>query len=417
VDGLTPFATQGSGGVRDRDNQEDVPQTHSRYQAPTPAPGRGLANRSPLPTVERDDVPSHRPATFLGQLHEHGIVGTFDASENPVAAAVRQVSGDLGVLPPHELNAFDGWQPLGSDLAAEEVFLPRTMTGTKLEGKYGREGALRVGAASDHGRDEHPVLERHYVCARSRRQPSVLVFLPQDAEGRAFCYSNADIRKGEEPEEIFRFITFWKRVHQALPRHLVFDSRLTTYPNLARLDQMGIAFITLRRRSAQLLKEIAQLPRSAWRTLDLDVPTRKFRTPRAYEQKVRLAGHWFRQIFILDLGHEQPTILLTNEARTPIKNLITRYAHRMLIENALSDAVRFFHMDALSSAVGFKVDFDMTLLVIASASTVCSRAACAAIATPKPATSSVISSICRPRSISRPKPSPCRSIAGPSCPF
>ena len=38
----------------------------------------------------------------------------------------------------------------------------------------------------------------------------------------------------------------------------------------------------------------------------------------------------------------------------------------MLIENALSDAVRFFHMDALSSAVGLKVDFDMSLLVIAS---------------------------------------------------
>jgi hypothetical protein len=38
----------------------------------------------------------------------------------------------------------------------------------------------------------------------------------------------------------------------------------------------------------------------------------------------------------------------------------------MLIENALSDAVRFFHIDALSSSVGFKVDFDMALLVIAS---------------------------------------------------
>ena len=213
---------------------------------------------------------------------------------------------------------------------------------------------------------EHPVIERHYVSARSRRQPSVLVFLAQDAQGRAFCYSNANIRKGEEPEEIFRFIAFWRRVHQAVPRHLVFDSRLTTYPNLARLDTMGIAFITLRRRSPQLLKEIALLPRSAWRTLDLDVPTRKFRTPRVYEQKVRLAGRTFRQVYILDLGHEQPTILLTNEARTPIKQLITRYAHRMLIENALSDAVRFFHMDALSSAVGFKVDFDMMLLVMAS---------------------------------------------------
>jgi hypothetical protein len=38
----------------------------------------------------------------------------------------------------------------------------------------------------------------------------------------------------------------------------------------------------------------------------------------------------------------------------------------MLIENALSDAVRFFHIDALSSAVGLKIDFDMALLVIAS---------------------------------------------------
>jgi hypothetical protein len=212
----------------------------------------------------------------------------------------------------------------------------------------------------------HPVIERHYVSARSRRQPSVLVFLAQDAEGRAFCYANADIRKGEEPDEIFRFIAFWQRLHKVRPRHLVFDSRLTTYPNLARLDTMGISFITLRRRSPKLLKEIATLPRSAWRTLDLEVPTRKYRTPRVYEQKVSLAGRTFRQVYILDLGHELPTILLTNAARTPIKQLITRYAHRMLIENALSDAVRFFHMDALSSAVGLKVDFDMTLLVIAS---------------------------------------------------
>lgn len=58
-------------------------------------------------------------------------------------------------------------------------------------------------------------------------------------------------------------------------------------------------------------------------------------------------------------------IPVTNEKATS-KKLITRYAQRMLIEKALSDAVRFFHMDALSSAVGLKVDFDMALLVIAS---------------------------------------------------
>jgi len=38
----------------------------------------------------------------------------------------------------------------------------------------------------------------------------------------------------------------------------------------------------------------------------------------------------------------------------------------MLIENSLSDAVRFFHIDSLSSAVALKVDFDMALLVLAS---------------------------------------------------
>jgi hypothetical protein len=213
---------------------------------------------------------------------------------------------------------------------------------------------------------EDPMIERHYVAMRSRRQPSVLTFLAQDAAGHSFCYSNADIRKGEESEEIFRFIAFWKGVRGEIPKHLVFDSRLTTYACLARLQDMGITFITLRRRSPTLLKEIINLPRSAWRTVYLDVPTRKFKEPRVYEQTISLVGCTFRQLFIQDLGHDEPTILLTNDMKTTATKLITRYAQRMLIENALSDAVRFFHINALSSSVGMKVDFDMALMVMAS---------------------------------------------------
>ena len=213
---------------------------------------------------------------------------------------------------------------------------------------------------------EHPLVERHYVSMRSRRQPSVLVFLAQDADSHVFCYSNADLRKGEEAQEIFQFIAFWKRNHGELPRHLVFDSKLTTQKGLARLDRMNIPFITLRRRSRKLKEQVYGLPPSAWRTIELEVPTRKYRTPRVFEQTVTLAGRRFRQMFILDLGHEDPTILLTNQRHASAKALLTRYAQRMLIENALSDAVRFFHIDALSSAVGLKVDFDMALLVLAS---------------------------------------------------
>lgn len=212
---------------------------------------------------------------------------------------------------------------------------------------------------------EDRVVEKHYVSARSRRQPSILVFLAQDEHSQTFCYSNADLRKGEETEEIFQFISFWEKAHGRRPRHLVFDSKLTTYANLARLDQMKIDFITLRRRSPKLLGQVYGLPRSAWRSVELDVPTRQYRTPRVYEQRVQLGGRNFRQLFVLDLGHEEPTILLTNQ-KASAQTLITRYARRMLIENSLSDAVRFFHMDALSSVVGLKVDFDMALLVIAS---------------------------------------------------
>jgi len=213
---------------------------------------------------------------------------------------------------------------------------------------------------------EHPLVESHYLAKRSRRQPSILVFLAQDAESQVFCYANADIRKGEEADEIFRFIDFWKRQHGKAPQHLVFDSKLTTYAGLDRLDAAGITFLTLRRRSPKLLAEVANLPASAWRTVELDIPHRKYRNPRFYEQKARPLQRTYRQFYITDLGHDEPTILLTNDQRSTVKNLITRYAKRMLIENALADAVRFFHIDALSSSVGFKVDFDMALLVLAS---------------------------------------------------
>lgn len=214
---------------------------------------------------------------------------------------------------------------------------------------------------------EHPVVEKHYVAMRSRRQPSILAFMAQDAASHVFCYSNADLRKGEEAEEVFRFLDFWREHHHGrLPGEIVFDSKLTTHAGLVRLDAMNMPFITLRRRDKRLLAEFSALPNSAWRVVELEHVTRRYRTPRVFEQTVTIAKHAFRQLFIQDLGHDEPTILLTNQKHKTTKRLITRYAQRMLIENALSDAVRFFHMNALSSAVAMKVDFDLALLVIAS---------------------------------------------------
>jgi len=37
----------------------------------------------------------------------------------------------------------------------------------------------------------------------------------------------------------------------------------------------------------------------------------------------------------------------------------------MIIENGIAEAINFFHLDALSSMVGLKVDFDLQITLIA----------------------------------------------------
>jgi len=215
---------------------------------------------------------------------------------------------------------------------------------------------------------DDPFVEKHYVPRRSQRRKAVLAFFAQDADAQLFCYSNADLRKGEEAEEVLRFVHFWEKHHGGRPKQLVFDSKLTTYANLSKLNDMGINFITLRRRSHALVAEVAAQPSSAWRTVELDVPHRKFKTPRIIDQRTQLRGYQgvVRQLLIRDLGHDEPTILLTNDIASTTKDLVTRYARRMLIENGLADSVGFFHLDSLSSAVALNVDFDVLLTVIAS---------------------------------------------------
>jgi hypothetical protein len=217
-----------------------------------------------------------------------------------------------------------------------------------------------------HGDDA--LVEKHYVSKRSRRQKGVLAFVAQDAEVRVFCYANSEIRKDQQSDEILRFVDFWKKRTGRLPEELVFDSQLTTHANLNRLNEMGIPFITLRRRSPKMLHAIHQMPLSAWRRIELENVTREYRTPRILDGKIALKDYegWLRQLTIADLGHEQPTILITNQLRRSPAKLIGRYAQRMIIENGIADSIDFFHMDALSSAVAMKVNCDLQLTLMGS---------------------------------------------------
>lgn len=211
-------------------------------------------------------------------------------------------------------------------------------------------------------------LEKHYVSSRSRRQKGILVFLARDAEQRVLRYAQAGIPKAEQADEILSFVKFWKSHTGTLPAELVFDSQLTTHGNLSRLNAQGIRFITLRRRSRKMLSQIFATPASAWRRITLNSLTRTYRTPRVLDQTISLDGYkgTLRQMTVIDLGHEEPTVLLTNNLHISAPALVTRYAQRMLIENKISEAIQFFHIDSLSSMVGLKVDFDLQLTLMAS---------------------------------------------------
>jgi hypothetical protein len=217
-----------------------------------------------------------------------------------------------------------------------------------------------------HGEDA--LVEKHYVSKRSRRQKGMLAFLAQDAETRVFCYANGELRKDQQNDEILRFVDFWKQRTGRLPEELIFDSKLTTYANLSRLNQMKITFITLRRRSQKLLDEVARTPKSAWRRIELESVSRSYKTPRVLDHQIKLKDYDgpLRQLTITDLGHEQPTLLLTNQLDRAASHLIGRYAQRMLIENNIEDGIDFFHMDALSSTVAMKINCDLQLTLMAS---------------------------------------------------
>jgi hypothetical protein len=217
-----------------------------------------------------------------------------------------------------------------------------------------------------HGEDA--LIEKHYISKRSRRQKGVLAFLVQDADTRVFCYANGELRKDGQNDEILRFARFWKGRTGRYPQELIFDSKLTTYAKLNELNRLGIDFITLRRRSKGLVREIDQTPSSAWRRIELKGVSRQYTHPRILDRRITLTDYDgpLRQVTVADLGHEEPTLLLTNQLTATAARLLERYAQRMIIENSIEDGIDFFHMDALSSAVAMKVDCDLQLTLMAS---------------------------------------------------
>jgi transposase len=213
-----------------------------------------------------------------------------------------------------------------------------------------------------------PALEKHYVPTRSQRARSVLTFFAQDSGTHNLVYANADLSKATQNREVIAFCDHWKQVSGHDPHLLIMDQKVTTQPVLAELDTRGIKFLTLRMRSPALQRQINTLRPSDYKTITLDRPGPHNR-PRVHESTVHLKnyGGSLRQLIITGLGRDAATVIITNDRESTTRQLITRYARRMTIEQRLAEIIRAFHADALSSAVNLNVDLDIMLCVLAQA--------------------------------------------------
>lgn len=213
------------------------------------------------------------------------------------------------------------------------------------------------------GDDE--TLQKHWSGTRGRALPAISAALAQDPHSGLLLHADAGGREQPDSDAALEFLDFSR--HNQLPlRYLVFDSRFTTYAHLARLDKQGIRFVTVRRRGRSLVERAQALDKSALQSVR--VPTANgTRLVSAHDDTVSLRpyGGDLRQITILRGAHRRPCFLITNDFDSALSSILRRYARRWLVEQSIAEQLAFFHLNRLSSSMVIKVDFDLTMTVLA----------------------------------------------------
>jgi hypothetical protein len=223
--------------------------------------------------------------------------------------------------------------------------------------------------------DFHPIpyrgdtdgLDNHYLPRRGKAGLSVLTFFAQEPTSRILCYGNANLTRADQDSEVSRFVAFWHALTGRDPAWLYFDSKLTTYAEMSRLNQRNISFITIRRRGSGITRHLDSLAANAWHAAHLDIPKRLYKDIRYVEETVAVTGYEgnLRQVAATGLGRERYTLFLSNNFTSTPRDLIMRYTGRNGVEDGLGISVNFFHLDCLASEVRLNVDLDVVLTVIA----------------------------------------------------
>jgi len=212
---------------------------------------------------------------------------------------------------------------------------------------------------------DESVLEEHWAGIRGKRIKGALTLFAQDAVSKLILYSAADIKRSESDDQVLTFLSFWKGVKRGIKPTFVFDSKFTSYSKLSQLNTQGIKFITLRRRGKNLLSKMDEI--GPWERITIPHGKRKYPNPQVSQSVIFPRGYegGVRQVIVRGTGHEKPSFLISNDFDAPVELLVGNYARRWRVENVISEAVKFFHLNALSSPILIKVHFDVVMTMVA----------------------------------------------------
>ncbi len=212
---------------------------------------------------------------------------------------------------------------------------------------------------------EQSELEKHWAGARNKRMKGALCLFAQDAASKLLLYTACDIKRSESDDQVLSFLSYWKGVEQGLLPTFIFDSKFTTYPKLSELNNQKIKFVTLKRRGKKEIEMVDTL--EGWERIRIPHAKRKYPNPYVHESYVELNKYdgTVRQLIVRGNGREKPTFLITNDFDTDKALILGNYARRWRVENGIAEAVKFFHLNALSSPILVKIYFDIAMTLIA----------------------------------------------------
>jgi hypothetical protein len=214
--------------------------------------------------------------------------------------------------------------------------------------------------------DDDP-FENNWSGKRSKALISIQAALAQDPDSGILCYGDTTVKHDNQDDVILEFLDFYKDGTGQKINYVVFDSKFTTLENLGRINNAGILFITIQRKSKSLNEKIQLIPQSDWHTIKVEKSNHKARTV-AYSESETVNPQYgeapLRQIFIKGRGI-MPATIISNDFNSKPGDLIRKYAKRWLIETGISEHIHFFHLNRNSSGIVIKVDFDLTMTILA----------------------------------------------------